>query len=343
VDLSAHGISVRWIELILGAGFRPVASARITVREWRERPPGVPEAPLVAYVYLSVETENVDPGSVETVRMQFRVEEAWISNRGIDPGSIRLVRFDGRWENVATEFAGRDDLYRYYVATMPRLSMFVIGGQQLPPPPPPPPAPIEIPVPVWVGLSALGAAAVLFLYTRTWTYRIRRLNGKINRVTRGKAYERARRRLSRLRVRLAPAERAELERLLRTITGRPVPRVKPVPLRERLAKPELEAVELLERFIRERRARAEVTRRAVRARRKLGKEEREALMTLKELLAERRKMAGVPAARRRARPARRRRTPGRTGKGTAETGVRGRSRRGTRTARRSAAVKKRVM
>ncbi|MEM2878888.1 MAG: PGF-pre-PGF domain-containing protein [Candidatus Hadarchaeales archaeon] len=294
-DFSSHGISILWIEVLLRAGVIPPGAARIVVREWKDRPPAVPEAPAIVFAYLEVIAENVNSGDIQSVLMELRVEESWISHSGIDPETVRLMRLNGRWENVHTEFSRSDGSYRYYTATLTHLSVFAIGGNPPPPPAPPPPAPIEIPAPVWVGLGAIGVAAGLFLYTKTWSYRFRKLNGKINRATRGKTYEKTRRKLGRLRIRLDPKEIAELERISRMLTGRPTaPPPKLVPLRKRLAKPELEAVELLERFIRERREGRTIGG-ELRARKRLGKREKDALMSLKKLLAEKREETGATA------------------------------------------------
>jgi hypothetical protein len=86
-----------------------------------------------------------------------------------------------------------------------------------------------------------------------------------------------------------------MARLTRLMLARPLRAPKVIPVKVRLAKPELVAVERLERFIRERRRVAPPIpaekRRIARIRRRISKEEEEALRRLERFITKRRKVA----------------------------------------------------
>ncbi|MBA7608482.1 hypothetical protein ES703_15659 [subsurface metagenome] len=93
-------------------------------------------APETVYQYLNIPSENIAPGDVEKVTIEFKVERAWVASENIDEGTIALYRYDtsaDEWTTLPTEKIGEDADYLYFSAESPGLSVFAITGSKLKP------------------------------------------------------------------------------------------------------------------------------------------------------------------------------------------------------------------
>jgi len=94
-----------------------------------------PDAPTdEVYNYLNIWVGNGGYGSdednLENAVACFRVEKAWIQDKGIDKSSIILNRYnDKKWNELPTTLLSEDDKYLYFTAETPGFSPFAITGE----------------------------------------------------------------------------------------------------------------------------------------------------------------------------------------------------------------------
>lgn len=110
----------------------------VKVQVLKERPVGLVKvaAPGVVHQYLNISSENVAPGNVEEVTIEFKVEKSWVAEEDIDEGTIALCSYDAEaneWTPLPTEKMGEDANYLYFTAESPGLSVFAITGSRIKP------------------------------------------------------------------------------------------------------------------------------------------------------------------------------------------------------------------
>jgi PGF-pre-PGF domain-containing protein len=114
-----------------------ISGARVTVQQFTERPTGIAiGAPGVTYRYLNIVTENLTDAQVRSVTIRFSVEKSWIAANRIDISTITLNRYDpatSTWTPLPTTLVGEDEVYAYFSAVSPGLSVFTISGQPVQP------------------------------------------------------------------------------------------------------------------------------------------------------------------------------------------------------------------
>jgi PGF-pre-PGF domain-containing protein len=94
----------------------------------------VPPAPLGVFVY---QVDKVESGIADTVgtefMVSFRIGKAWLDEHRI--AEVSLYRLEGdAWHAYQPTHANDDVEYAYYTATVPGLSLFLIGGKPAAPP-----------------------------------------------------------------------------------------------------------------------------------------------------------------------------------------------------------------
>lgn len=97
-------------------------------------PPAEASAPATAtgktYGYLKIET-NVQAADLTEAKVQFKVEQSWLTSNNIDKAKVKLNRFvEGSWNVLATASINEDASYVYYEATTPGFSTFAITGEE---------------------------------------------------------------------------------------------------------------------------------------------------------------------------------------------------------------------
>ena len=102
--------------------------ATITVERLMEKPADVTE-PTAAnvYAYLNIET-TAPEGSIESLKINFKVEQTWLTENSIDKNNVVLMRYhNNAWEQLATTMLNEDTTYVYYQATATGMSTFAIA------------------------------------------------------------------------------------------------------------------------------------------------------------------------------------------------------------------------
>lgn len=108
-----------------------VPEAKITAKEFVEKPADVPDAPGIVFKYLEYNIENVSPEDIGKITIPFDVPKTWIASENIDPATIKLNRYyNGVWNPLPTEKVSEDAEYIHYSAEAEGLSIFAITGEK---------------------------------------------------------------------------------------------------------------------------------------------------------------------------------------------------------------------
>lgn len=93
--------------------------------------PALPEGEV--YKSFNVWVGNSGFASLENIEnpaIRFKVEKAWIQEKGIDQDSIALKRYsDKKWEQLPANLSGEDSKYLYFTARVQGFSFFAITGK----------------------------------------------------------------------------------------------------------------------------------------------------------------------------------------------------------------------
>lgn len=138
-------------------------------------------APAPGTVYKNV---NIWAGSkrVREALVRFKVENSWIEGNSLARTEVQMLRWaEGEWKTLETREIGKDDLYTYFEAKTPSLSMFAISGiKPVPTPTPevtitptptpevitPTPTPTKKPTPGFEIAASLIAIALVYLLVK---------------------------------------------------------------------------------------------------------------------------------------------------------------------------------
>ena len=92
------------------------------------------EAPATAaalstpvYKYLNVEKKILSDEDFGQAEFEFRVEKAWLLEKGFAEDDIALMRYTAKWYELETAKQGSDETYVNYKATAPGFSYFAVG------------------------------------------------------------------------------------------------------------------------------------------------------------------------------------------------------------------------
>ena len=90
-----------------------------------------PEAEIYNYLNIWVGEGGYGSGNaIENAVICFRVEKAWIQEKGIDKASITLNRYnENKWNKLPATLVSEDDKYLYLTAKTPGFSPFAITGK----------------------------------------------------------------------------------------------------------------------------------------------------------------------------------------------------------------------
>jgi PGF-pre-PGF domain-containing protein len=152
----------------LGITFKKeVPEAKITAKEFVEKPADVPDAPGIVFKYLEYNIENVSPEDIEKITIPFDVPKSWIASENVDPATIKLNRYyNGVWNPLPTEKVSEDAEYMHYFAEAEGLSIFAITGEKKTEVEVPAPAPAPATAWVWVVVGAV--LVVLVVSAGVW-------------------------------------------------------------------------------------------------------------------------------------------------------------------------------
>jgi PGF-pre-PGF domain-containing protein len=116
---------------LISMKFTNAATAvNLGVKQFKSKPPTIPDAPGQVYRYLAIDSKNV-AGNTERPFVEVIIPKSWMNERGLGTGDIILYRLEGiTW--VAYPARKTDDLgYDYYfTAVVPGFSFFAVGGQE---------------------------------------------------------------------------------------------------------------------------------------------------------------------------------------------------------------------
>ena len=107
----------------------------IEVKKMLARPPFVRKEPEgKVYQYLNITKMNLSDSNVESGKIRFRVEKAWLENNKINESSVVLNRYsntNNEWQKLKTELRSEDSGFAFYLAETPGFSIFAISGKSL--------------------------------------------------------------------------------------------------------------------------------------------------------------------------------------------------------------------
>lgn len=109
-------------------------NVKITVIRYDSKPPEV----LVSksgkvYQYLKINATNLSE-QLDKVKIQFRVERAWVDNNSIKKQNIIISKFnetDNEWKELNTNYTSEDSDYYYYEVVLDSFSYFAISEKVL--------------------------------------------------------------------------------------------------------------------------------------------------------------------------------------------------------------------
>jgi len=109
-----------------------VSDVKITVEKLEEKPEEVVKDVVgMVYRYLKITTLNIGDEDIESAKVKFKVEKAWLEENNLDPETVLLNRYhDNEWEGLSTELVGEDDEYYYYEASLTGFSIFAITAKE---------------------------------------------------------------------------------------------------------------------------------------------------------------------------------------------------------------------
>ena len=84
------------------------------------------------YLYLEIIKGNaIKEENLKNVKIRFKVDNSWLTEKGLNPGSISLFRYAGeKWVELGTAIKSDDGKYTYYEAETPGFSYFLIGESE---------------------------------------------------------------------------------------------------------------------------------------------------------------------------------------------------------------------
>ncbi len=123
VDVPEIGIIA--LRILFNEGGSNIA---ITVNSLISRPGELESPSDKVYQYLEIKlSDNADTSQIQSVDIDFKVKDSWITANTVDPSTIVLFRWTIRWNELPTIKTSTDSAYSYYTATSPGLSTFAIG------------------------------------------------------------------------------------------------------------------------------------------------------------------------------------------------------------------------
>ncbi|MBI4154446.1 S8 family serine peptidase, partial [Candidatus Woesearchaeota archaeon] len=72
------------------------------------------------------------PAPIEDAEIRFEVPESWFENYSVKPADIALLHFEGKWEELPTQYLGKENGKFKYASTTSGFSLFAIAEKQTP-------------------------------------------------------------------------------------------------------------------------------------------------------------------------------------------------------------------
>jgi PGF-pre-PGF domain-containing protein len=83
------------------------------------------------YKVLDIEHELLSDGDIVQATLRFKVEKSWATQWNAEPEELLLYHYDGNtWNPLETKYEESDELYYYFIAYSPGLSIFLIGVEE---------------------------------------------------------------------------------------------------------------------------------------------------------------------------------------------------------------------
>ncbi len=109
-----------------------VNNVKITVTKLAGKPASVVhEVSGKVYKYMEINTQNLEDDNIESAKIRFEINKAWINSNNIDKDTIVLNRYKNGWEKLKTRLVGQDSDYYTYEADTPGFSVFAVTGEVL--------------------------------------------------------------------------------------------------------------------------------------------------------------------------------------------------------------------
>lgn len=109
-----------------------------TIKKLDDKPVDILEEPMdncTVYVYLDIKLTTNDiymhEEEFDYIKFQFKVDKSWLENNNIDKESITLVRYDKEWNPLPTLYLYEDELFLYFEAESPGLSIYTVVGTEI--------------------------------------------------------------------------------------------------------------------------------------------------------------------------------------------------------------------
>lgn len=135
VESDKDEISIKSLEFETTGNYENV---NYTIKKLDDKPADILEEPMensTVYEYLDIKlTTNeiyMHEEEFEYIKFQFKVEKTWIENNNIDKESITLIRFNNGWYPLPTSFLFEDELFLYFEAESPGLSIYTVVGTEI--------------------------------------------------------------------------------------------------------------------------------------------------------------------------------------------------------------------
>ncbi len=111
--------------------FKPkeiLQNVKLTVKALSTKPVSLPEAPKAVYKYMEISTTNLNDSKISSARIEFKVENLWMTAENVKAENVRLVRYKDGWQNLTTTIVAKDATYTTFVSQVPGFSYFAITG-----------------------------------------------------------------------------------------------------------------------------------------------------------------------------------------------------------------------
>ncbi len=105
------------------------SNTEIKVSKLSGKPASVSTPANKVYQYLQVDKTNLIESDLNKVTIKFRVEKKWLTDNNVAPGDVVLLRYVTGWDELKTSATNNDQLYYYYLAESPGLSVFSISSK----------------------------------------------------------------------------------------------------------------------------------------------------------------------------------------------------------------------
>ena len=128
VEINKTNVALTQLDIIVND---QIKLPKLTVNNISTRPASVTLISGKVYQYLNITPQNIEDNDLQSVKLKFRVEKAWIADNNIDENTVSLNRYhNGVWNRLTTDKVSEDSIYLYYQTETPGFSVFAVTGEQ---------------------------------------------------------------------------------------------------------------------------------------------------------------------------------------------------------------------